>query len=115
MKYAYKVWHSEEHKSRAKLQAGRVLDSVEIAYLHEHLDLPLELNAQLDETFEPSVTPLRPSSKGAIVFLEGDADTDAADAWMMAFLVRVNKLQPDLCLICVPLPGQLPSQDARPE
>ena len=115
MRYSYKVWHSEEHKNSAKRQAGRVLDSDEIAYVHENLDLPLEMNADLDPTFEPSVVPLRPASKGAVVFLDGDADMDAADAWMTTFLVRLNKLQPDLCLICVPLPGQFQAQGTRPE
>ena len=115
MRYLYKVWHSEEHKSLAKRSGGRVLDSVEIAYVHENLDLPLELNAELDPTFEPSVVALRPASKGSIVFLDGYADIDAADAWMTAFLTRLNKLQPDLCLICVPLSGQLHAQGPRPE
>ena len=115
MRYAYKVWHSEEHKNLAKRQAGRVLDDVEIAYLHENLNLPLRLNAGIDPTFEPSVIPLRPASKGAIVFLDGYADTNTADAWITAFLVRVNKLQPDLCLICVPLPGKLHTEDTRAE
>jgi hypothetical protein len=73
------------------------------------------LNAELDPTFEPNVAPLRPAYEGALVFLEGYADTDAAHAWMMAFLVRVNKLQPDFYLICVPLPGQLQAQETKVE
>jgi hypothetical protein len=91
------------------------LDDVEIAYLHENLNLPLRLNAGIDPTFEPRVVPLRPASKGAIVFLDGYAHTNAADAWITAFLVRGNKLQPDLCLICVPLPGKLHTEDTRAE
>ena len=115
MRYAYKVWHSEEHKNLAKQRAGRVLDSVEIAYVHQNLHAPLELNAELDPLFEPNVVPLQPSSKGAIVVLDGYAGADAADAWMTAFLVRLNKLQPDLYLMCVPLPVQLDGQGTRPE
>lgn len=113
MRYAYKVWHSEEHKSPAKRRAGRVLDSAEINDVHERLDLPLDLYAQLYPTFKPSFIPLRPVSRGAIVFIEADLEADAADAWMTAFLVHLNKLHPDLCLICVPLPGPSRADSAK--
>jgi hypothetical protein len=105
MKHAYKVWHSEQHKSRSKRLAGRELDGDEISWAHQHLASSLELNTQIDPSFAVTMTLLHPAASGVIIILESHRDSDAADEWMTRFLVRMNSLNEELCLIAEPLPS----------
>lgn len=104
MKYAYKVWHSEEHKSAAKRLAGRALEPDEIAWEHRNLATFLEHHQAADPAFAVSLKVLNPPVAGVIIMLESAADSDAADRWLTSFLVRLNRLEPNLCLIAEPLP-----------
>lgn len=104
MKYAYKVWHSEEHKSASKRLAGRALTPDEIAWEHRNLVTFLEHQHDADPSFHVIVWVLNPPVDGVIITLESGADSDAADRWLTSFLVRLNRLEPNLCLIAEPLP-----------
>ena len=104
MKYAYKVWHSEEHKSEAKKRAGRALAPDEVAWEHSHLATFLEHHHDADPSFQVNLKVLNPPIQGVIIMLESSSDSDAADRWLSSFLVRLNKLEPNLCLIAEPLP-----------
>ena len=106
MLLAFKVWHSEAHKSPSKALAGRPLSAAETCREHENLAVFLEHHHDADPSFHVHMTVLRPSIKGVIIVLESGADnSDAADAWIASFLVRLNKLEPNLCLVAEPLPA----------
>lgn len=105
MKFAYKVFHSEAHKSVAKLQGGRSLDANEISLKHQALAASLQEFVESDPAFDVTMQLLHPSVKGVIIVLEAEGGSDAADAWIVRYLVRLNKLDQDLCLIAEPLPA----------
>lgn len=104
MKYAYKVWHSEEHKSPAKKLAGRPLDPKEVAREHLNLSTFLQHHHDADPSFHVNLKVMNPPVQGVIIMLESGSDSDAADRWLASFLVRLNKLEPNLCLVAEPLP-----------
>lgn len=105
MKFAFKVWHSEAHKSTAKLQGGHTLDADEISLKHQALATSLQEQVESDPAFDVTMKLLHPSVKGVIIVLDAEGDSDAADEWIVRYLVRLNKLDPDLCLIAEPLPA----------
>jgi hypothetical protein len=105
MKHAFKIWHSEAHKSASKRSTGRVLRADEIAMEHRNLETPLRVHHQSDPTFTVNVRVMNPPLQGVIVVLESELGSDAADAWIGNFLVRLNRLDPNLCLIAEPLPN----------
>lgn len=104
MKYAYKVWHSEQHKSPAKISMGRPLEPHEVAWEYRNLSTFLEHHHDADPSFHVNLKVLDPPALGVIIMLESGSDSDAADRWLSGFLVRLNKLEPNLCLIAEPLP-----------
>ena len=112
MRFAYKVWHSEQDKSAAKRQAGRSLDNDEITNAHERLEEMVALNYKLEPGFIASVLMLRPSIRGVILVLDGDASEEEADRSVASCLVRINSIDPDLCFIADPLPRS--REAARP-
>lgn len=104
MRYAYKVWHSENDKWSAKKQAGRALEADEIANAHERLEEMVSLNYELEPHITASMLLLVPSLRGVIIVLHTDAGQDDADRSMASCLVRINSIDPDLCFIAEPLP-----------
>lgn len=105
MKFAYKVWHSEAHKSNAKLLGGHTLDAAGISLKHQALAASLQEQVESDPAFDVTMKLLHPALKGVIIVLDAEGDSDAADEWIVRYLVRLNKLDPDLCLIAEPLPA----------
>ena len=112
MRFAYKVWHSENDKSAAKRQAGRSLENDEITNAHERLEEMVALNYELEPGFAASVLLLQPSIRGVILVLDADVAEEEADRSVASCLVRINSIDPDLCFIAEPLPST--RQAARP-
>jgi hypothetical protein len=104
MKYAYRVWHSEAHKNAARVATGRPLSLNEIRSEHENLITSLRFHHEADPSFKVNMNLLKPSERGVILMLESEAGADEADAWIARFLVRLNNLDVNLCLIAEPLP-----------
>jgi hypothetical protein len=104
MRYAYKVWHSEQHKTTAKRDAGRVLDDDEIRICHESLEPLVALSYKLEPHIEASVVLMRPAKRGAIIFLDFDGSEEQADQSIAGCLTRINRLDVDLCFVAEPLP-----------
>ena len=104
MKHAYKIWHSEAHKSPAKRLHGRVLEHEEISLQHQLLAASLQEHIDSNPVFDVHMRLLAPSTDGVVIVLESNLDSDAADAWIASCLVRLNDLDPNLCLIAEPLP-----------
>ena len=104
MRFAYKVWHSEQDKWAAKRQAGRALEDDEITIAHEKLEEMVSINYELEPDFNVSVLMLRPSIRGVIIVLDADVSEDEADRSLACCLVRINSIDPDLCFIAEPLP-----------
>lgn len=111
MRFSYKVWHSEKDKWAEKKEAGRALDDDEISFAHERLHEIISLNYQVEADIRASVTVLRPSLWGVVIVLDSRLGEDEADRSLARCLVRVNNLDPDLCLVAEPLPKT--RQDAR--
>jgi hypothetical protein len=112
MKFAYKVWHSEQDKWTAKKQAGRVLEDEEIAAAHETLEKMISINYEAQDEIAASVLMLQPSLRGVIIVLETQLGEEEADRSLASCLVRINSFDPDLCFIAEPLPQS--RQAARP-
>lgn len=112
MRFAYKVWHSEQDKSVAKRQAGRPLDNDEITDAHQRLQEMVALNYELEPGFTASVIPLEPAIRGVILVLDAVASEEEADRSVASCLVRINSIDPDLCFIADPLPRS--REAARP-
>jgi hypothetical protein len=104
MRFAYKVWHSEQDKWTAKREAGRALEDDEITIAHERLEEMVSINYELEPDFNVSVLMLRPSIRGVIIVLDADVSEDEADRSLACCLVRINSIDPDLCFIAEPLP-----------
>jgi hypothetical protein len=103
MRYAYRVWHSEESKSAAKRASGRVLNEDEIRICHESLETLVAVSYQSQPQIQVSVLPLQPVARGLIFFLEMDAGEDKADASIAECLSRINRTDADLCFVAEPL------------
>lgn len=112
MRFAYKVWHSEKDKWAAKKEAGRPLDDDQIAFAHQRIDELVRMNYDTEPTFTASVLMLHPAAKGVLVVLHTDATEQEADRSLTDCLVRLNSLDPDLCLVAEPLPHS--KEVARP-
>ncbi|MDB5947416.1 MAG: hypothetical protein JWQ33_2442 [Ramlibacter sp.] len=112
MRFAYKVWHSEKDKWAAKKEAGRALEDDEISFAHERIHELVRLNYELEPEYAASVLMLRPSLRGVIIVLDSLVGEDEADRSLARCLVRINSLDPDLCLIAEPLPHS--KEVARP-
>lgn len=104
MRYAYKVWHSEEHKGPTKRRDGRVLDDHEISVQHLHVVDLLALQYQRESKVKASAKVLEPAARGLMVVLDTALGQDAADESITRFLVGLNAQDVDLCLIAEPLP-----------
>jgi hypothetical protein len=104
MRYAYKVWHSEQHKSAAKRATGRTLEEDEIRISHENIEPLVGLSYELEPRIDASVMLLSPSSRGVIVLLDTEGGEDEADDSIARCLSRINRLDPDICFIAEPLP-----------
>lgn len=105
MRYAYKVWHSEEDKSLAKRQAGTELDADTAAVTHETLKALVAIYYQLEPLVRPSVMVLSPSSRGAIVVLDAAITEYEADRSIARCLKKINSLDVDICLVAEALPS----------
>lgn len=112
MRFAYKVWHSEQDKWTAKKQAGRALVDEEIAVAHETLEKMISINYELEDDIDASVLMLQPSLRGVIIVLDTHLSEDEADRSLASCLVRINSIDPDLCFIAEPLPQS--REAARP-
>ncbi len=104
MRFAYKVWHSEKDKWVAKKEAGRTLDEDQIVFAHQRIDELVSMSYDSEPAFTASVLMLHPPSKGVIVVLHSNESEDEADRSLARCLVRINSLDPDLCLVAEPLP-----------
>lgn len=107
MKYGYKVWHSEEHKTGARRQGSRMLDDYETSLGHENLEALVALNYELEPEVKANVVLLHPPSRGVIVVLHGELSETQADSSMARCLQRINALDVDLCFIAEPLPSKV--------
>lgn len=112
MRFAYKVWHSEQDKWTAKKQAGRALQDDEITIAHETLEKMVSINYEMEEEIDASVLMLQPSLRGVIIVLDTHLSEEEADRSLASCLVRINGLDPDLCFIAEPLPQS--RETARP-
>jgi hypothetical protein len=104
MRFAYKVWHSENDKWSAKKEAGRALDDEEITNAHERLEEMVSINYELEAGIDAAVLMLKPAIRGVIVVLQTALNEDEADRSIASCLVRINSIDPDLCFIAEPLP-----------
>jgi hypothetical protein len=103
MRYAYRVWHSEEHKNATKRAAGRVLNEDEIRICHENLETLVTVSYQSQPHIQLSFLPLQPTARGVIVFLAMEAGEDEADASIARSISLINQSDADLCFIAEPL------------
>ncbi|MFC5499677.1 hypothetical protein ACFPOE_19195 [Caenimonas terrae] len=104
MRFAYKVWHSEDDKWTAKKEAGRALEDDEITHAHQRLEEMVQINYDLEPAVNASVLMLTPPIRGVIIVLDADISEDEADRSIASCLVRINSIDPDLCFIAEPLP-----------
>jgi hypothetical protein len=104
MRFAYKVWHSEKDKWAAKKEAGQPLDDEQIVVAHQRINDLVCKNYDSEPAFTASVLMLHPVSKGVLVVLHSSESEEEADRSLARCLVRLNSLDPDLCLVAEPLP-----------
>lgn len=113
MRYGYKVWHSEEHKSAARQSAGRSLNDHEVGLEHLHVAAQAGLQYREDGRFKVSVKVLEPATRGLMMVLDTDHGEDEADRSITSFLVGLNAQDVNLCLIAEPLPAApTPARDS---
>ena len=113
MRYGYKVWHSEEHKSGTMERDGRSLNHHEISVEHLHVAAQAGLQYRRDARFKVSVKVLEPAARGLMVVLDTEHGEDEADRSIANFLVALNAQDVNLCLIAEPLPpAPTPTRDS---
>ena len=93
MRFAYKVWHSENDKWAAKKEAGRILEHEEIMNAHQRLGEMVAINYELEPAIAASVVMLRPAIKGVIIVLDAEIGEDEADRSITSCLVRINSIE----------------------
>jgi hypothetical protein len=112
MRFAYKVWHSEQDKWAAKKEGGRPLDDDQIVFAHQRIEELVRVNYASEPAFTASVVMLHPVLKGVLIVLHSNASEGEADLSLARCLVRINSMDPDLCLVAEPLPDS--REVARP-
>lgn len=105
MKYAYRVSHSEDHRSEKQRLDSPAMDPWEVYLAYKNLEAMVLLNYELEPEIHVQVVLLRPKERGAIVLLKGGLTEIEADESIGRCVSRINSLDASLCFIAEPLPG----------